>query len=198
MKKYNKKFLIAFLIIVIISASFVISQISGAKAEADAKTAAIVPENSEPALTGYNESGSMYPALFKLLGALALIIGLIYGFILLLRKLMGQKISGNRGGSVLEVIETAYVGQKKSVSLVRFSDRAVLIGMGDSNISVLAELSKDDTAKILVGRKTEKKNTGFGQVFNEARRKLTLQISGSGAKMSRMEVEQTGTVNTDR
>ncbi len=183
MSKLRKKLIFIFLIIVIVSTGFVMSKVTGVDADAGNDAPLTTQENESTGqnqdYNAFGDSGSMYWSLVKLLGVLAVVIGLIYGFIVLLRKMMGQRVTGGRNGKLLEVLETAYIGQKKSISLVRFSDRAVLIGAGDDNLSVLAELSQEETAKLIEQTRTEKTSIGFKGVFSEARKKImTFQQNG--------------------
>lgn len=101
---------------------------------------------SEKALV---ESVSVMPSLLKLFSAMVLVIGLIYGVLYLFKKMMGNKYSGNGRGKVLEVLETTYLGPKKTVSLIRFADKAVLVGSTDGSMTALGELDEAKTKELL-------------------------------------------------
>ncbi len=129
-----------------------------------------IPGASTGAVLGNDES--LVGPLIKLLLALVAVVGGIYGFLILLRKMMGSKFSSNKGNRLLETIETTYIAQKKSVSLIRYGEKSVLVGVSDNSISVLAELSSDETKKIISDCTVGKREAGFKSVFAGAREKL--------------------------
>jgi flagellar biosynthetic protein FliO len=109
-------------------------------------------QSSVGALTGdglgASPTQSALGSVLKMLSALVLVIIAIYGGMYFLGKIIG-KPRGRRLGTHLDVLETAFVGPKKSVSLVRVADRSVLVGVTENNISVLTELDQDETARII-------------------------------------------------
>ncbi|HHI03172.1 MAG: hypothetical protein DRP51_10850 [Candidatus Zixiibacteriota bacterium] len=115
---------------------------------------------------------SLVGPLVKLLLALIVVVAGIYLFLVVLRRMMGSKFSANRGNRLLETIETTYIAQKKSVSLIRYGDKAVLVGVAENSISVLAELSKEETNEIICDCKVGKREAGFKSVFAGVREKL--------------------------
>lgn len=117
------------------------------------------------------ENSSAWLSALKLAGAMIVVIGAIYGFLFLLRKMMGKKLSTNRSRRFLELLETTYIGQKKSISLVRFADRAILIGSSENSIAPLAELDSEETARLLQEAVPVKNITGFRNLLSEAREK---------------------------
>lgn len=113
------------------------------------------------------------PSMFKLASALVLVIVCIYLGVWGLKKTMGKKYSGNRQYNALEVLETTYVAPKKSVSLVRVAGKAVLIGVTESQIAVLTELSREETAEVLATvEKEEAASPNFMSFMNVASQKL--------------------------
>jgi flagellar biosynthetic protein FliO len=175
MNKKTKRLIFIILIFIVVSASFIMARFAGVSAGGQTSGVGVATEDiaaTDQQTIEYASSGSVYWALLKLIAALAVVIGGIYGFIYLLRRMMGQKISGRNRDGLIEVMETAYLGPKKSVSLVRFSDRAVLIGSGNDHISVLAELSQEETTKLLARKEIVKNTIGFKTVFTDARHRL--------------------------
>ncbi len=125
---------------------------------------------------------SMTMSMAKLLGALFVVVVGIYGFLYLLRRMMGSKLSSNRNGRLIEVIETTFITQKKTVSLVRFGDRAILLGITDGNMTPLAELSVEETAKIMTEPTMDKSAPVFKNILQDARgkgRALTIKKAAS-------------------
>lgn len=118
-----------------------------------------------------NFYSSTMPSLIKLVSALIVVIICIYLGIFLLKKLMGKKYSGNSRKNFLEVLETTYIAPKKSVTLLRVADKAVLIGMSESHIAVLTELDDAKTKEILVTMKAEEEATPFKNMLKSATQK---------------------------
>ena len=132
-------------------------------------------QDQAEASTGTETEGfysSAAPSLFKLISALVVVIACIYVGVYLLRRMMGKKYSGNRQNNLLEVLETTYIGPKKTVSLVRVADRAVLVGTSENHISPLAELDADETARLLAATGPEEETESFKKVLNTAVTKL--------------------------
>lgn len=112
------------------------------------------------------------PSILKLLSAMVLVVAAIYGALFILKKMMGKKYTGNGSGRVLEVLETTYLGPKKTVSLIRVADKSVLIGSTEDNISVLTELDEDNTSKILDSLVKEETESPFVNIFKTTIGKL--------------------------
>jgi flagellar biosynthetic protein FliO len=175
----SKKILLLLLIIIIVSTGFIIARFGAATAgngSNDQITQAFKSQSDgesdeKPIMTP--DSGSMVIPFLKLIGALLLVVAGIYGFIYVLRRMMGGKFSANRKDSLIEILESSYIAQKKSISLVRFADRAVLVGVSDAGINVLAELNPDETSKILNGQSLERPVAGFRNALKDARKSLT-------------------------
>lgn len=170
------------IILLIVSAAFILARFGIVAAnEVETKDESVViaqvdnpQDKTVPAqLSGItaNEESLVGPML-KLMLALVAVVGGIYGFLIVLRKMMGSKFSANKGNRLLETLETTYIAQKKSVSLIRYGEKAVLVGVADNSISVLAELSSDETKKIIAECTAGKREAGFKSVFAGAREKL--------------------------
>jgi len=58
------------------------------------------------------------------------------------------------------------------VSLIRYGQKSVLVGVAENSISVLAELDSDETKKIISDCTVGKREAGFKSVFAGAKEKL--------------------------
>ena len=158
------------------------------KADATVETTAAQTETA--ATTNNGSSTGFYssaaPSLIKLVSALVIVVVCIYVGVYLLRKLMGKKYSGNRRNTVLEVLETTYVAPKKSVSLLRVADKAVLVGTSENQISVLTELDPEQTREVLAAIEPETETENFGNLFKTATEKLK-EISFKRTKKTVLE-----------
>lgn len=170
------------IILLIVSAAFILARfgiVSAQEAETSEKSAVMAQiDNPQDKAESIGLSGnppnneSLAGPLIKLLLALVAVVGGIYGFLIVLRRMMGSKFSANKGNRLLETIETTYIAQKKSVSLIRYGEKAVLVGVAENSISVLAELSSDETKKIIADCSAGKREAGFQSVLAGARDKL--------------------------
>ncbi|MCX6826375.1 MAG: flagellar biosynthetic protein FliO [candidate division Zixibacteria bacterium] len=179
MKKKKTGFLIAMLAAMIM-AVLLITKLTGVSSAAYENSGGNTPaDTSIIKIMGPNEtqvkavdSESVVISLAKLIGALVVVVGAIYGFLFILKKMMGAKLSANRGSRLIEVLETTYIAQKKSVSLVRFGGRAVLVGVSEGNMTALAELNPEETAQITAESTLEKSNVGFKNILIDAKEKI--------------------------
>jgi len=195
----NKKLILIALVLVIAAGAYVSAQIGtapgGHKTKPVQNDAIAADAGSAQTNPEHQFNNSVTWSLLKLLGALVLVVAGIYGFVYILRKMMGRKFSGNRGNDLIEVLETTYIEQKKSLSLVRFHDRAVLIGTADSGINVLAELDAEQTARILSECATQKTNPGFGNILKDAKtRMMSLGMGMRKAEKESVKTERPQTV----
>ncbi len=91
-----------------------------------------------PAFAAAEPSGDLFTAALKLLAGLVVVLGLMLLLYALSRK--GLKFfPGARGGAV-EVLETRYLGPKKSICLVRVRGRELLLGLGSERVELLCAL----------------------------------------------------------
>lgn len=150
----------------------VATQNSGVSAQTAAK--AMAEKSSQPAERGVStpEIGSAYGSLVKMIVALVVVIACIYGGMYLLGRVMGKRGKGAVAGRNLELIESTYVGPKKTVSLLRVGEKAVLVGVTDNGISMLTELDKTDTASLLAAQEAPGEEP-FGKFLKSAYDKVT-------------------------
>jgi flagellar biosynthetic protein FliO len=129
---------------------------------------------------------SVAGSIVKMVAALALVVAAIYGGVYLLRKIMGPKYSRNGQSDILEVVETAHIGPRKSVSLVRVGGKSVLIGTTDSHIAVLTELDDAQTETALAAKHVETEGPlPFGAILEGAVRKV--RTLGGNDKIATVE-----------
>lgn len=133
---------------------------------------------------GTSETGlgqTVVPSLLKMASALIVVVFCIYGSVFLLKKGFGRKLSHNRRNSALELLETTYVGPKKSISLVRVGDKSVLVGVTDHQISVLTELDAEATKAVLACDVEEAQPAKFKDLLTTASQKIR-EFTGKGNK----------------
>ena len=109
------------------------------------------------------------PSLMKVGFALLVVVIAIYAGVYLLKRMMGKKYSGNKKQNLLEVLETTYIGPKKSISLIKVADKSVLVASTDSQISMLTEMDSEATKEILSQISVEEEQTDqFATLFKSA------------------------------
>lgn len=128
------------------------------------------PTQHQPFYGG--ETSSSMPSLFKVGGALAVVIIAIYLGLFLLKKMMGKKYSGNKKNNVLEVLETTYIGPKKSISLIRIAGKSVLVASTETQISMLTEMDSDETKEIMREIDVEIEPDAFQNMLHAASEKF--------------------------
>jgi flagellar protein FliO/FliZ len=138
---------------------------------------------SETGLAGpgsqQDASSSGLVAIVKMTAALAIVLVAIYAAMYGLNRVMKKRrVAGGRGGA-LDVIESVYVGPKKTISLVRVGDRSVLVGVTDNSVSMLTELGDEETSKLLAAQEAPAPEA-FGTVLSSAMSKVKQFRFGSG------------------
>ena len=129
----------------------------------------VLPQSSTGTTT---DTGAPIWAIVKMLCALAVVIVVLYGGLYLLKRMMTNRRFAASQDAALEVMESAYVGPKKMVSLVRVGKKAVLIGVTDQQISMLTELTPEETTTMLAQAPKAKTSESFGQLFKRTTEKF--------------------------
>jgi len=80
--------------------------------------------------------------IIRMIGALALILGLMFILVFFLRKWGG--LAGRTGTGFIEVVENRPLLPKRHVSLVRVAGNYFLIGSTEQGMSLLGKIRKDD------------------------------------------------------
>jgi flagellar protein FliO/FliZ len=169
---HNKRTII--IVSAILLAAFIgVFAISIGKLTADGGSSALTAgSDTDPAENDRKEmslsSGVPTGSIVKMVSALLIVILSIYFCVFLLKKFMSRGYGGARKDRLLEVIESTYVGPKKTVSLVRVADRSVLIGVTDQSISVLTELDSEKTASLVSVDVQVEESAGFAGFLRSA------------------------------
>ena len=114
--------------------------------------------------------GTAMPSMLRMVFALIVVIGAIYGGLWLLKRSMNRGFA--HGGRTLEVLETTAVAPKKTISLVRVADKAVLVGVTDAGIAMLTELTPEQTSEIVAAQAKPATDEGFSKALAAATGKL--------------------------
>jgi flagellar protein FliO/FliZ len=75
----------------------------------------------------------MFELLIRIAFSLLVVLGVLWGLARLARRPLG-----GRGGGVLEVLARQQLSRGSSVAVVRVADRALVLGVSDAGVSLLA------------------------------------------------------------
>lgn len=89
------------------------------------------------------ETGSMVLTLFKVLGSLVLVVGLMVIFAVWLKK-MGLARGGLQQGSLIRVIDTKMIAPKKYIAVVQVAEERLALGITDQQITLLTPLAEGE------------------------------------------------------
>lgn len=88
-------------------------------------------------------TGPMVLTLFKVLGSLVLVVGLMVLFAVWLKK-MGLARGGLQQGSLIQVIDTKMIAPKKYIAVVQVAEERLALGITDQQITLLTPLAEGD------------------------------------------------------
>jgi flagellar biosynthetic protein FliO len=98
-------------------------------------------QTGEPNLAGPPNSAGTRELFIKMMASVVLIVVLGAGAIYGSKRLAGK--FANLPGKRIKIVETAHLGPRKAVHLLRIGDRCLLIGSTNDNISKLADLTTE-------------------------------------------------------
>ena len=108
------------------------------------------PKNQEPVTqtltqaTDPNVSGLLVRTFVSLIAVLAL----LYLGVIGLKKYLMQRNGINKSLATLKVIGSTFLGPKKAIYLVQVIDRILILGVTDTQVSLLSEITDQETLKI--------------------------------------------------
>lgn len=108
----------------------------------------------------------------RMVAALIVVILCIYIGLFVLRKMMGKRHHAITDSGALQVLQTVHLAPRRSVSLIKVANRAVLIGVTDNQLSVLTELSEEETSEIIQASQSSLEPEQFGKFFATAMQKI--------------------------
>ena len=89
-----------------------------------------------------NATPDMLTAGLKMIASLGLVLLLILGLLYGLRKMNRQRFGGAGGGQI-QVLESRYMGVKKTISLVSVPGKVLVVGISGDRINLLDTLDED-------------------------------------------------------
>ena len=86
-----------------------------------------------------NATPDMLATAFKMLAALALVLGGLGIFFYFTRRVMRKDI-GTSGGKMIRVLASQYIGPKKNISLVEIPGAILVVGIAGDSIRLLTKI----------------------------------------------------------
>ena len=95
---------------------------------------------------------------FKVIGALALVTGLMVILVVWLKKL-GFSQKTLKQGSLIRILDTRMIGPKKYISVLQIADQNIVVGITDQQITMLTGLDAGPALKIEEGKQDNTSET---------------------------------------
>ena len=92
------------------------------------------------------ETISFFPALLKMIAALALVLGIMIGLAFLVRRFFQQTGIAAPDGSAISILTVKYLGPKNSIMIVDILGEVVVLGLSNQQISYITTI--DDPASL--------------------------------------------------
>ena len=86
-----------------------------------------------------NTTPDMLATSFKMLAALALVLGGLGIFFYITKRVM-RKDLGSSGGQMIRVLASQYIGLKKNISLVQIPGAILVVGIAGDSIRLLTKI----------------------------------------------------------
>lgn len=181
----KRQFILGSLILFLILCSFtpICRSQSANTAEPKSQSAEPIGENDRlPFMQSEETSESREPSssglLLKTLGAMLLVVGLIFAGAWVAKKagFGGGKSNGLPDELGLAILSSVSLGNGRTISTVRFGERVLLVGLTSQTFTLLAEEKPDKELSMhnsrSVAEMLAEETDGFGQEFDNARTRL--------------------------
>jgi len=114
-----------------------------------------------------NGTPDLLAAGLKMIASLGVVLVMILGLLYGLRKLTRQRM-GTGGGKQIQVLESHYMGVKKTISLVHVPGKVLVVGVAGDRINLLDTLDEDNVLKRMASDEPE----SFGPLLSKRLRQL--------------------------
>lgn len=124
-------------------------------------------EKKEPPLPGSTLGWSGY---FQAIGSIFLILAVLGGGFYLLKRFGPRAVGGGVfGRGTLQLEAQLPLGPRRSVAVVRFLNKRLVLGVTDSNITLLTETETDDDDEVPEHTPSTQSGTAFSKMLAKAR-----------------------------
>ena len=91
-----------------------------------------------------------WDSVFRMLSALAVVLGLMMVVVVVVRRFMGARFSAPADGPLVRVLSTGYVGPRKTISVVSVAGELLIIGATATDLIPLGRVRPTTQAKAKV------------------------------------------------
>jgi len=127
------------------------------------------------------ETDSVGALIFRLVLALAAVIGAILLTVWVLRRLMTRRWPGRAGERPVRIIDRVQLAPKRSLDVVAVGDRIILLGVTENGINFLTELSAEEKTRFILDAV---KQHGFRNTLDEAKSRMQQAFSQARTNLS--------------
>jgi len=124
-----------------------------------------LPEYQDPILDKKDQPGIVM-ILFKIFFQLVFVLALIYLCILAIRRFMNNKTLNAPYHKMIKILESHYFSQKQALHLIDIGGKIMLIGANENTMTLLTEISDEDTKEAIISKTSVKSETGFNKYLN--------------------------------
>lgn len=132
-----------------------------------------------PLLTGNQETISLAAAIFKTLGSLTIVVGLMLLLLFWIKK-TGLVRGGSRQDGLISVLDSQMLAPKKQVSVLEVAGTYLVVALTEQNITLLATLAPND--RLTDAAHSKKTFTPLPASFASLLNKAAQNISGMKQK----------------
>lgn len=104
--------------------------------------------------------GSM---VFKVVGSVLLLIGVLYAGMYAMRVLSGRSGRGGFNSDTISVLHKTHIAPKKAIYVVKVGGKGMVVGVTDSQINHLSDLSEEELDALKSSEKPVTKDRSFKQ-----------------------------------
>jgi flagellar biosynthetic protein FliO len=119
--------------------------------------------SEEPGPTAVAPSPGMAGMVFKVIGSVLLLIGVLYAGMYALRVLSGRTGGRGLGSGAISVLHKTHIAPKKAIYVIKVGGKTMVVGVTDSQMTHLADLSDEELGSLEGPDKSESKRGGFRQ-----------------------------------
>ncbi len=122
---------------------------------------------------------SLVSSFFKMIFALAIVLGLLIGVMYFVKKFMQQTGPASDSQTLINVISSRYLGPKNKIVLIEVLDQIIVVGISNQQMTTLASI---DDPLALAKIKTIKTSSRMTDIAGSRLAKYMSQISLSSNK----------------
>jgi flagellar protein FliO/FliZ len=121
-----------------------------------------------------NATPDMLATAFKMLAALALVLGGLGVFFYFAKRVMRKNI-GTSGGEMIRILANQYIGLKKNIALVQIPGAILVVGIAGDSICLLTKIED----KTILDQIHDQRSGRITPSFSEQLNKITSRFIGN-------------------